>query len=50
MGNGQIAAIALDQNMKVATRDTDDFVPTGVALIDSWSIGQPVPRWGISSQ
>ena len=27
------------ENMKVATRDTDDSAPTGVGLIDPWSTG-----------
>ncbi len=36
VGDGQIAAIALDRKMKVATRDTDDFSPTGVGLINPW--------------
>ena len=36
VGDGQIAAIALDRKMKVATRDTNDFAPTGVGLINPW--------------
>jgi toxin FitB len=34
---GQIAAIASVQNMTVATRDVDDFEPTGVRLINPWT-------------
>ncbi|WP_295386148.1 hypothetical protein [uncultured Thiodictyon sp.] len=37
VGDGQIAAIALDRGMPVATRDTGDFFPTGVDLINPWS-------------
>lgn len=36
VGDGQIAAIGLSQKMKVATRDTSDFAPTGVGLINPW--------------
>lgn len=36
VGDGQIAAIALSQSMPVATRDTQDFEPTGVDLINPW--------------
>jgi predicted nucleic acid-binding protein len=36
VGDGQIAAIGLSQGMAVATRDTDDFTPTGVRLINPW--------------
>jgi predicted nucleic acid-binding protein len=36
VGDGQIAAIAIVQKMPVATRDTDDFTPTGVGLINPW--------------
>jgi len=36
VGDGQIAAIALVRKMRVATRDTDDFSPTGVGLINPW--------------
>jgi predicted nucleic acid-binding protein len=37
VGDGQIAAIALAQRMWVATRDVEDFRPTGVSLIDPWA-------------
>lgn len=37
VGDGQIAAIASDRKMKVATRDTTDFAPTGVGLINPWN-------------
>ena len=37
VGDGQIAAIASVQNMSVATRDIDDFEPTGVRLINPWT-------------
>lgn len=37
VGDGQIAAIALDRGIPVATRATDDFAPTGVGLINPWS-------------
>lgn len=36
VGDGQIAAIALTQRMRVATRDVQDFRPTGVSLINPW--------------
>lgn len=36
VGDGQIAAIALVEKMKVATRDMDDFAPTGIALTNPW--------------
>ena len=36
VGDGQIAAIALVEKMKVATRDMGDFAPTGVALTIPW--------------
>jgi predicted nucleic acid-binding protein len=38
VGNGQIAAIALAQRMAVATRDVEDFRPTGVRLINPWDV------------
>ena len=37
VGDGQIAAIALDRRMTVATRDTEDFAPTEVRLINPWN-------------
>ena len=37
VGDGQIAAIALVRKMDVATRDTDDFAPTRVGLINPWN-------------
>lgn len=37
VGDGQIAAIGLVRKMKVATRDTDDFAPTGVGLLNPWN-------------
>ena len=37
VGDGQIAAIALVRKMDVATRDTDDFAPTRVRLINPWN-------------
>lgn len=37
VGDGQIAAIASAQNMAVATRDVDDFEPTGVRIINPWT-------------
>ncbi|MGD2021234.1 MAG: type II toxin-antitoxin system VapC family toxin [Thiohalocapsa sp.] len=39
VGDGQIAAIALSQRMTVATRDVEDFRPTGVRLINPWDLG-----------
>lgn len=39
VGDGQIAAIALVQRMAVATRDVDDFRPTGVSVINPWEVG-----------
>lgn len=38
VGDGQIAAIALAQRMAVATRDVEDFRPTGVRLINPWDV------------
>lgn len=35
--DAQIAAIARSQNMGVATRNTSDFIATGVQLLDPWS-------------
>jgi predicted nucleic acid-binding protein len=35
-----IAATALVHGMTVVTRNTADFVPTGVALIDPWQVSQ----------
>ena len=35
-----IAATALVHGMTVVTRNTADFVPTGVSLIDPWQISQ----------
>ena len=35
-----IAATALVHGMKVVTRNTADFVPTGVSLIDPWQVSQ----------
>jgi toxin FitB len=32
-----IAATALTHGMAVVTRNVDDFIPTGVAVIDPWS-------------
>lgn len=38
VGHGQIAAIALSQRMTVATRDIEDWRPTGVRLINPWEL------------
>ena len=35
-----IAATALVHGMTVVTRNTADFVPTGVSLIDPWQVSQ----------
>lgn len=35
-----IAATALVHGMMVVTRNTADFVPTGVSLIDPWQVSQ----------
>ena len=35
--DSQIAAIAISRNAKLATRNTKDFVRTGVELIDPWT-------------
>ncbi len=37
-GDAQIAAVALDHGMTVATRDVADFSTYGVELIDPWSL------------
>ena len=34
--DGQIAAIAKTQNLVVATRNTGDFEPTGMELVNPW--------------
>ena len=34
--DGQIAAICRSQAVTLATRNTDDFVDTGISLIDPW--------------
>ena len=38
MEDGQIATIGLAEKMQVATRDIDDFAPTGVSLISPWNV------------
>jgi len=35
-----IAATALVHGMTVVTRNTADFAPTGVSLIDPWQVSQ----------
>lgn len=35
--DGQIAAIARTNRMRIATRDEDDFSATGVPLINPWT-------------
>jgi len=42
VGDGQIAAIALSQRMPVATRNTNDFLATGVDLVNPWGSEQTV--------
>jgi predicted nucleic acid-binding protein len=37
LGDAQIAAVALDRGLAVATRDVSDFSTFGVALIDPWA-------------
>lgn len=34
--DAQIAAMALDEGAKVATRNTRDFIPAGIELVDPW--------------
>ncbi len=36
MADGQIAAIAKSQSMKVATRDTRPYVAAGIEVINPW--------------
>lgn len=38
VGDGQIAAIAIVQKMGITTRDTADFAPTGIELINPWRV------------
>lgn len=37
MGDAQIAAVAARDGLVIATRDTDDFAPFAVPLLDPWS-------------
>jgi toxin FitB len=38
LGDGQIAAIALEHGFVVATRDTELFLAAGVKVIDPWEL------------
>lgn len=41
MADGQIAAICRNWNAGLATRNIDDFVDTGVELINPWDLATP---------
>ncbi|CRK58601.1 hypothetical protein [Alloactinosynnema sp. L-07] len=43
MADAQIAAICRRHNVRLATRNTEDFVDTGVRVLNPWDIESQSP-------